>query len=493
MSDFDLTHHAWTRYSDHYPAATEADVLREVEAAEEINRSVGDVLRGRFAPAKHDTTVYRLHRQRTGMFLVDGPVVVTYFRFEISQHRQAVRMYGEGEPVDECVPWAWLVRLESEDTTDDDSEPPALAAECNPPAESPPTGHTGRTTILGVPIEDIHLSAGAGKRWRGKLILREALRNIELVPPAQADAPHQRSIYYGRVLEPAFMVRAPDGSWVGIYLDQGAVRVMVPTSVAGSSPTTPVVGRTTILGVFVEDVRLSAGAGRHWGGKLKLREALRTVDLVPQLEVKTKYKCSVDFGGRVLEPTLMFQAPDESWVGVYEDEGNVRVMVPTPTLQDVETTKAALPTTPTAPKSAENNEDAPIINRETLHPLTGGRVADIRVAGPVLEAFYGRPTLSGGEVSKARQAIRTESLTADAEPDGDDRWVLQLKLPKGPMKVLLVQRPPVALDEEPEWWLLHCEPYEPRADHVVLAQLLRRAGWTVFAPVWVDASAQEAS
>lgn len=374
MSEFDLTHHAWTRYSDHYPAATEADVLREVEAAEEINRSVGDVLRGRFSTAKHDISVYRLHRQRTGMFLVDGPVVVTYFRFEISQHRQAVRMYGEGAPVDECVPWAWLVRPELEEVSDEDTEPP-------------PTGRTNRTAILGVPIENIHLSAGAGKRWRGKLVLREALRDIELVPPAQADAPHQRSIYYGRVLEPAFMMRAPDGSWAGIYLDRDEVRVMVPT----------------------------------------------------------------------------------------------------PTPQDAEEGTAP----PPAP-SQEPRTPKPVAP-DVVHPLTGGRVGDIRIAGPLLEAYLGRATMTGGEASKARRAIRTLLMSAQGIADGDGRWLVELRFPEGTVEALLFQRPTLMQGEAPEWWLLHCEPYEPSADHVVLAKLLHRAGWTVFAPVWVDAAAQEAS
>lgn len=77
-----LTHHALDRYRIRYPDASEVETLWAVQDAIDISPDIALSLAGRSWQVGRGTTdTYRLHRDRSGIFVLDGRRVITFLRF----------------------------------------------------------------------------------------------------------------------------------------------------------------------------------------------------------------------------------------------------------------------------------------------------------------------------------------------------------------------------------------------------------------------------
>lgn len=163
--------HAIEAYERFYPLdqiltddQIEARVERAVLKGEIIDRQVGLQLVGRPYEKKGVTNpgYFVLHAQRTGLFVIQDAVVVTFLRFySRMQHDQAVKMYGPGEPVDgRSVPWV-----------NNPSSPS--------PDPKPERKYRRKSTVWGVHPYEVTFSDSLAKALGGRDEARRKLFQIE--------------------------------------------------------------------------------------------------------------------------------------------------------------------------------------------------------------------------------------------------------------------------------------------------------------------------
>lgn len=204
-----VSRHALQRYQEFYPEADIhacADALRTSDA---MNQHIGLRLCGRAGRRDGDKTVFLLHPERTGIFLGQNGWASTFMRFERTQHRLAVKLYGPGLPVAPSVPWAPL------------PEPAAPEPEPAPEPAAP-------LLILGVPLGEVSFANGARVRLGGTLTARRILAAADLVsadscPLAIKGTTHNPD---GLVL-PTLMFEH-DGEWFGIFDVSSGIWVSQP-------------------------------------------------------------------------------------------------------------------------------------------------------------------------------------------------------------------------------------------------------------------------
>lgn len=104
--------YAIARYRVFYPKATRSDMREEAEAALEIEGPTASALVGRRATLRGSVSRYRLHQQRTGLFVLDGNRVVTFLRFySLRQYDMACELWPGGLPLKGCTAkWVSTVR-----------------------------------------------------------------------------------------------------------------------------------------------------------------------------------------------------------------------------------------------------------------------------------------------------------------------------------------------------------------------------------------------
>lgn len=104
------TPHALERYRLYYPEATEDDLLAAMARSVRVEPSIARRLTGFACEASSEKrwATRLLHPERTGMFvwLRNAGSVLSFTRFERSQHDLAVRLYGAGEEPASTVPWS---------------------------------------------------------------------------------------------------------------------------------------------------------------------------------------------------------------------------------------------------------------------------------------------------------------------------------------------------------------------------------------------------
>jgi hypothetical protein len=98
-----VTDHAIEALRLFYPRA---DILTELRAAVEAPPVAARGLLGRLSPTKPNGSRYLIHRERTGIFALDGRVVVTFLRFYSRlQWETASRLWPGGDEPTADVHW----------------------------------------------------------------------------------------------------------------------------------------------------------------------------------------------------------------------------------------------------------------------------------------------------------------------------------------------------------------------------------------------------
>ena len=92
-----ISEHVVHRYSLKYPSATFEELAEAFKVAEEIDRGVAQQLCGRNTVHPNDSGRYRLHSDRSGVFVHNETTLITFLRFYgFTQQRLAVKWFGQG-------------------------------------------------------------------------------------------------------------------------------------------------------------------------------------------------------------------------------------------------------------------------------------------------------------------------------------------------------------------------------------------------------------
>lgn len=221
--------HARDRLAEYYPGASIQDALR---ASEPISMEIGLRLTGRAFSTKRDRTEYLLHPERTGLFAAVDGVVMTFLRFEVSQYRLAVRLFGPGLPVSPSVPWAGhlapaIVPAKKPEPVDADRVPVVFNYNARVAASAKPVLH----------------GVGLAGAWLSLWVL-----------PSECPSPVQLArIGPRRVKAPAYLFLFR-GQWLGLYRGTNALAVALPIFEVGTMATRPATEEDRL---FARRVRLA--------------------------------------------------------------------------------------------------------------------------------------------------------------------------------------------------------------------------------------------
>ena len=150
------THHAVESFRRFYPVSDRDALVVAFTAGDEVEPEIAMRLTGRKGePRSHN--VYRLHVERTGLFVFDprSETIVTFLRFYGTDQRElAIRLFGERER--STARHTWIIREETE------PEPPAPKVgnrriQCLPR----PDNREGPLVHLGAPWSYVEISPAA--------------------------------------------------------------------------------------------------------------------------------------------------------------------------------------------------------------------------------------------------------------------------------------------------------------------------------------------
>ena len=221
---FHLTTHVQDSYRIFYMDAEDEDIIQAVEDAEEIEPTIALRMVGRRNSHAEQSGKYRLHRQRTGIFVVaEDCTVITFLRFYSRiQYDLAIRLYGEGDPL----------TLEKNPYADPKPEPEPEPPEPKKTKTKTYPWRDREIQVLGVPVTEIAISEGVRKALGGKDQVRDALYRSLPRDPTEEDLPKSYHAIDGVSLAPSKMFEVGD-KLLALYEEpDGTVRVVL----AGYNP-----------------------------------------------------------------------------------------------------------------------------------------------------------------------------------------------------------------------------------------------------------------
>lgn len=187
-----VTRHVLARYREFYPGSDGKDLLRAFAASEDIDEHIANRLAGR-SWCVEGSSRYRLHSERTGLFVVAGTSLVTFIRLYSDRQRQlAVKLYGK---------------------RDAPPAEPSTIAEKNP-----------GLLVLGITASRISVSRGLKSHLGDADSCRLFLAQAKMRTPTTADLESLRS----RGAAPPWKLTRDTGRRVLLYkLDDGRVRAAI--------------------------------------------------------------------------------------------------------------------------------------------------------------------------------------------------------------------------------------------------------------------------